>query len=57
MPVTPKSAPTTQVQITLLDASAASATTAAPTQQIVPSTTTVTTDLIDDFSAEDMEEA
>lgn len=49
MPVTPSNAPTTQVQITLLDASAARATTPAPTQQIVPRATTVTTDLIEDF--------
>ena len=52
----PSAAPTTHVQIIFDSAPAASATTPAATQQIVPIETRVTTDVIVDFSDAAMEE-
>ncbi len=55
--MTPKAAPTTHVQRIFDSAPAASATTKAATQQIVPIATRVTTDLIVEFSDDVMEVA
>ena len=51
IPQAPRTAPVTHVQIILLSAPMARATTPALSQAIVPAATRVTTDLIEDFSA------
>ncbi len=56
MPVRPKATPTKQVQMIFASVPAASATTPAASQQMVPIETRVTTDLIVDFSFAVMEE-
>lgn len=56
MPVTPRAAPTTHVQMIFDSAPAARATTPAATQQMVPIDTRVTTEVIVDFALDDMEE-